>query len=52
MAERGFGVALLNDGKYGHHALGNELGISLLRSPVSTRRVRCSAALSTVQTRS
>ncbi len=34
MAERGFGVALLNDGKYGHHALGNELGISLLRSPV------------------
>ena len=34
MAERGFGVALLNDGKYGHHALGNELGITLLRSPV------------------
>ena len=34
LAERGFGVALLNDGKYGHHALGNELGISLLRSPV------------------
>jgi alpha-mannosidase len=34
MAERGFGLALLNDGKYGHHALGNELGISLLRSPV------------------
>ena len=27
-------MALLNDGKYGHHALGNELGISLLRSPV------------------
>ena len=34
MAERGFGVALLNDGKYGHHALGNELGISLLRAPI------------------
>lgn len=34
LAERGFGVALLNDGKYGHHALGNELGLSLLRSPV------------------
>ncbi|MBI1171175.1 alpha-mannosidase [bacterium] len=34
MAERGFGVALLNDGKYGHHALGNELGLSLLRAPV------------------
>ena len=27
-------MALLNDGKYGHHALGNELGLSLLRSPV------------------
>jgi len=26
-------VALLNDGKYGHHALHNELGITLLRSP-------------------
>ena len=34
LAEHGFGVALLNDGKYGHHALGNEIGISLLRSPV------------------
>lgn len=34
-AEHGFGVALLNDGKYGHHALGNEIGISLLRSPVN-----------------
>ena len=34
LAEHGYGVALLNDGKYGHHALGNELGISLLRSPV------------------
>lgn len=32
--ERGFGVALLNDGKYGHHVLGNEIGLSLLRSPV------------------
>jgi alpha-mannosidase len=35
LAEHGYGVALLNDGKYGHHALGNELGISLLRSPVN-----------------
>ena len=34
LAEQGYGVALLNDGKYGHHALGNEIGISLLRSPV------------------
>lgn len=34
LAERGFGVALLNDGKYGHHVLGNELGMSLLRAPV------------------
>jgi alpha-mannosidase len=35
LSEHGFGVALLNDGKYGHHALGNEIGISLLRSPVN-----------------
>ncbi|MGH6926462.1 MAG: alpha-mannosidase [Propylenella sp.] len=35
MAEHGYGVALLNDGKYGHHALGNEVGVSLLRSPVN-----------------
>ena len=33
LSEHGYGVALLNDGKYGHHALGNELGLSLLRSP-------------------
>jgi alpha-mannosidase len=33
LSEPGYGVALLNDGRYGHHALGNELGISLLRSP-------------------
>ena len=34
LSEHGYGVALINDGKYGHHALGNELGISLLRSPI------------------
>jgi len=33
LSEPGYGVALLNDGKYGHHVLGNELGLSLLRSP-------------------
>jgi alpha-mannosidase len=33
LSEHGYGVALLNDGKYGHHAFGNELGLSLLRSP-------------------
>lgn len=33
LSEPGYGVALLNDGRYGYHALGNELGISLLRSP-------------------
>ncbi|MDQ4027712.1 MAG: alpha-mannosidase, partial [Actinomycetota bacterium] len=32
--EPGYGVALLNDGRYGYHAHGNELGLSLLRSPV------------------
>jgi alpha-mannosidase len=34
LSEPGYGAALLNDGRYGHHAHGNELGISLLRSPV------------------
>jgi alpha-mannosidase len=33
LAEPGYGVALLNDAKYGHHAHGNELGLSLVRSP-------------------
>ncbi len=34
LSETGYGVALLNDGRYGYHAIGGELGISLLRSPV------------------
>jgi alpha-mannosidase len=34
LSEPGYGVALLNDGRYGHHAIGSELGLSLLRSPV------------------
>ena len=34
LSEPGYGVALLNDGKYGHSANGNLLGISLLRSPL------------------
>lgn len=34
MSEPGFGVALLNDAKYGHSAKGNMLGLSLVRSPV------------------
>ena len=34
LSEPGYGAALLNDGRYGHHALGGELGLSLLRSPV------------------
>ena len=34
LSEGGFGVALLNDGKYGHDVLGNVMGLSLLRSPV------------------
>jgi len=33
LSEPGYGVALLNDGRYGHNALNNELGLSLLRSP-------------------
>ena len=34
LSEPGYGVALLNDGRYGHHAEGSELGLSLLRSPL------------------
>jgi alpha-mannosidase len=34
LSENGYGVALLNDGRYGCHARGSELGLSLLRSPI------------------
>jgi len=34
LSEPGFGLAMLNDGKYGHSVRGNVLGLSLLRSPV------------------
>ena len=34
LAEPGFGLALLNDAKYGHSVRGNVLGLSLVRSPV------------------
>ncbi len=34
LSEPGFGLALLNNAKYGHSARGNVLGLSLLRSPV------------------
>ena len=34
LSETGYGVALLNDGKYGHSVHDNILEISLLRSPV------------------
>ena len=34
ISEPGYGVALLNDGKYGHSAHGNVLGISLVRGPL------------------
>jgi alpha-mannosidase len=34
LSETGYGVTLLNDGKYGHSARDNVLGISLLRSPI------------------
>jgi alpha-mannosidase len=34
MSEPSYGVSLLNNGKYGHSADGNILGISLLRSPI------------------
>ncbi|MBA2383861.1 MAG: alpha-mannosidase [Actinobacteria bacterium] len=35
LSEHGFGVALLTDSKYGYSGHGNELRISLLRSPTS-----------------
>jgi alpha-mannosidase len=35
LSEHGFGVALLNDCKYGHGCRGSELRLSLLRSPKS-----------------
>jgi alpha-mannosidase len=35
LSEHGFGVALLNDCKYGHSAFENTLRLSLLRSPTS-----------------
>jgi alpha-mannosidase len=34
LSETGYGVALLNDGKYGYSARDSVLGISLLRSPM------------------
>ena len=34
LSEPGYGVALLNDGKYGHSVHGNVLTLSLLRSPL------------------
>jgi len=34
LAEPGFGLAILNDAKYGHSARDNVLGLSLVRSPV------------------
>jgi alpha-mannosidase len=34
LSEPSYGVSLLNNGKYGHSAQGNVLGISLLRSPI------------------
>ena len=33
LSEPGFGVALLNDGKYGHSCHDNVMGLTLLRSP-------------------
>jgi alpha-mannosidase len=39
LSEPGYGVALMNNGRYGHEALGNELSLSLLRSPVAPDRL-------------
>src|SRR6185312_14873429 len=34
LSEADYGVSLLNNGRYGHSALGNTLGLTLLRSPI------------------
>src|SRR5206468_2928452 len=34
LSETGYGVSLLNDGKYGHDCLGNVLRLTLLKSPI------------------
>ncbi|HWG84847.1 MAG TPA: glycoside hydrolase family 38 C-terminal domain-containing protein, partial [Deinococcales bacterium] len=34
LSEHAYGVSLLNDGRYGHSALGSSLGLSLLRGPM------------------
>ena len=39
LSEPGYGAALLNDGRYGCHARGSELGLSLLRSPILPDRL-------------
>ncbi len=39
LSEPGYGAALLNDGRYGCHARGSELGFSLLRSPILPDRL-------------
>jgi alpha-mannosidase len=39
LSEPGFGVALINDGRYGHDVLGNELSLSLLRAPTAPDRL-------------
>ena len=40
LSEHGFGVALLTDCKYGYSTYGNEMRISLLRSPTDARPER------------
>ena len=39
ISEPGYGVALINDGRYGHEALGGELSLTLLRSPILPDRL-------------
>jgi alpha-mannosidase len=35
LEEEGGGIALLNNGKYGHNAAGGHIGLTLLRSPIA-----------------
>ena len=52
LSEHGFGVALLNDSKYGWSCFGNELRLSLLRSSRDARSARRPAAATSSPTRS
>ena len=52
LSEPGFGLALLNDAKYGHSVRDNVLGLSLVRSPDLSRSARRRRRADALPTRS